>query len=87
MNCQLIQEISAPESTSVEELTTLRVCDGVINCTGIHIDSFEVDTSTGAHVTKEGELCVEASLPFKNPFPTRSEPKLLLLRRRRLQFL
>ena len=26
---------------------------------------FEVDTSTGAHITREGELCVEASLPFK----------------------
>ena len=65
-----MQEISAPESTSVEELTTLRVCEGVINCTGICIDLFEVDTSTGAHVTREGELYVEASLPFKNPFLT-----------------
>ena len=68
MNCQSMQEISALESTSVEELTTLRVCDEVINCTGICIDLFEVDTSTGAHITREGELCVEVSLPFKNPF-------------------
>ena len=67
-NYQSMQEISAPESTSVEESTTLRVCKGVTNYTGIHIDLFEVDTSTGAHITREGELCVEASLPFKNPF-------------------
>ena len=59
--------MSAPESTSVEESMTLRVCEGVINCTGIHIDLFEVDTSTGAHITREGELCVKASLLFKNP--------------------
>ena len=70
MNCQSMQEMSALESTSVEESTTLRVCKGVINCTGIHIDLFEVDTSIEAHVTREGELCVEASLPFKNPYST-----------------
>ena len=58
----------APESTNVEELMTLRVCEGVINCILIHIDLFEVDTSTGAHITNERELCIEASLPFKNPF-------------------
>ena len=67
-NCQLMQEISAPESTSAEELMTLRVCEEVINCTRIHIDLFEVDTSTGVHVTREGEPCVEAGLPFKNPY-------------------
>ena len=67
-NCQSMQEMSAPESTSVEESMTLRVCEGVINCTGIYIDLLKVDTSTGVHVTREGELCVEASLPFKNPF-------------------
>ena len=66
-NCQLIQEMLAPESTSVEELTTFNVCKGVINWTVILIDLFEVDTSTGAHVTNEGELCINASLPFKNP--------------------
>ena len=65
-----MQEISAPESTSVEELTTFGVCKEVINCTGIYIDLFEVDTSTGVHITREGELCVEASLPFKNPCST-----------------
>ena len=59
--------MSALESTSAEESTTLRVYEEVINCTGICIDLFEVDMSTGAHVTKEGELCIEASLPFKNP--------------------
>ena len=30
-NCQLIQEISVPESTSAEKSTTLRVCKEVIN--------------------------------------------------------
>ena len=69
-NCQSMQEISAPESTSAEESTTLRVCEGVINCTGIHIDLFEVDTSTGVHITRDGELCVKVSLPFKNPCST-----------------
>ena len=34
---------------------------------GILIDLFEVDTSMGAHVAIEGELCVEMSLLFKNP--------------------
>ena len=64
-----MQEMSASESTSVEELMTLRVCKEVINCTGIRIDLFEVDTSTGVYVTREGELCVEVSLLFKNPYP------------------
>ena len=80
-----MQEMSAPESTSAEESMTLRVCDRVINCTEIHIDLFEVDTSTGVHVTREGELCVEASLSFKNPFLIRRQPKLLLHLRHRLQ--
>ena len=44
-----------PESTSAEELTTLRVCKGVISCTGIHIDLFKVDMSIGVHVTRERE--------------------------------
>ena len=82
-----MHEISAPESTSAEESMTLRVCKGVINCTGIHIDLFEVDTSTGAHVTREGELCVKVSLPFKNPFPIQSEPELLRLLCHHLLFL
>ena len=30
-NCQLMQEISVSESTSVEESTTFNVCEGVIN--------------------------------------------------------
>ena len=76
-NCQSMQEMSAPESTSVEESMTLRVCEGVINCTGICIDLFKVDTSTRAHITGEGELCIEASLPFKNPYPTQRKFKLL----------
>ena len=59
-----MQEMLAPESTSVEESTTLRLYEGVINCTRMHIDLFDVDTSTGVHITKEGELCVEVSLPF-----------------------
>ena len=63
-----MQEMSTSESTSMEESMTLRVCEGVINWTGICIDLFEVDTSTRAYVTKEGELCIKASLPFKNPF-------------------
>ena len=82
-----MQEMSAPESTSAEESMTLRVCEGVINGTGIHIDLFKVDTSTGAHVTKEGELCVEASLPFKNPYPTQRILNLLLLPCHHLLFL
>ena len=76
-NCQSMQEMSAPESTSVEVLTTLRVCKGIINCMGICIDLFEVDTNTGAHITKEGEFCVKVNLPFKNPV----ERKLRLLLR------
>ena len=77
-----MQEISALESTNVEESMTLRVCEGVISCTGICIDLFEVDTSTGAHITREGELCVEASLPFKNPCLTqRILLRLVLLQR------
>ena len=63
-----MQEMLVPESTSAEELTTLRVYEGMINCMGIRIDLFEVNTSTGVHVTRDGELCVEVSLPFKNPF-------------------
>ena len=69
MNCQSMQEMSAPESTSTEESMTFRVCKGMISCTGIHIYLFDVDTSTGVHVTRGGELCVEASLLFKNPSP------------------
>ena len=61
-----MQEMLAPESTSVEELTTLREYEGVINCMGILIDLFKMDTSTGVHITREGELCIEVSLPFKN---------------------
>ena len=45
-----MQEMSAPESTSMEESTTLRVCEGEINCTGICIDLFEVDMKTGETV-------------------------------------
>ena len=82
-----MQEMSAPESTSVEESMTLRMCEGVINCTGIRIDLFEVNMSTGVHVTRERELCIEASLPFKNPCPTQSEPEPLLPPCRCLQFL
>ena len=74
-----MQEMSAPESTSAEESMTLRVCKGVINYTGIHIDLFEVDTSTGVHVTREGELFIKVSLTFKNPYSTQNGPKLLLL--------
>ena len=33
-NCQSIQEMLAPESTSAEELTTFNMCEGVINCMG-----------------------------------------------------
>ena len=73
-----------PESTNVEESTTLRVCEGVINWTGICIDLFKVDTSIGVHVTREGELCVEASLPFKNPCLVQNELKLLSPLRRHL---
>ena len=47
------------ESTSAEELTTFNVCKGVINCTGILIDLFKVESSTGVHITREGELCVK----------------------------
>ena len=46
-NCQSIQEMSALESTSME-LTSFNVCEGVINCMGILIDVFKVNTSTGA---------------------------------------
>ena len=66
-NCQLIQEMLAPESTSVEESTPFSVCKRVINWTVILIDLFEVDTSTGVHVTNEGELCIKVSFLFKNP--------------------
>ena len=83
-----MHEISAPESTSVEESTTLRVYNGVINWMGIHIDLFEVDTSTGVHITSGGELCIEGSLPFKNPYSTQRRPELLhLLHHHCLQFL
>ena len=64
-NCQSMQEISVSESISAEELMTLRVCKRVISCTGIYIDLFEVDTITGVHVTRGGELCIKASLLFK----------------------
>ena len=67
MNCQSMQKISASESTSIEESTTFNVCKGVINSTGIRIDLFKVDTSTGAHIMREGKLCVEVSLLSKNP--------------------
>ena len=30
-NCQSMQEMLTPESTSMEELTTVNVCKGVIN--------------------------------------------------------
>ena len=56
------------ESTNVEELMTFSVCERVINRSGILIDLFNVDISMEAYVTREGELCIEASLPFKNPF-------------------
>ena len=58
-NFQSMQEMSAPESTSAEESMTFNVCERVINCTGIHIDLFEVDTSTRVHVMREREraLC------------------------------
>ena len=59
-----MQEMLAPEFTSTDKLMTLRVCKGVINCMGLCIDLFEVDTSTGVHVTREGELCVKVSLLF-----------------------
>ena len=65
-----MQEISVPESTSVEESMTFNVCERVINCTGICIDLFDVDASIEAYITREGELCVKASLLFKNPFLT-----------------
>ena len=65
-----MQEISASESTNMEELTTFNMCEGMINCTRIHIDLFKVDTSVGVYITREGELCFEANLPFKNPCPT-----------------
>ena len=71
--------MSALESTSAEELTTFRVCEGVINWIGIHIDLFKVNTSTGVHITRKGELCIEMSLSFKNPFLTQKIPKPLLL--------
>ena len=42
--------MSALESTSAEESTTLRVCDGEINCTGIFIDLGDEDTRPGETV-------------------------------------
>ena len=42
--------MSAPESTSAEESTTLRVFEGVINCTGILIDFGDEETRTGETV-------------------------------------
>ena len=77
-NCQLMQKISASESTSAEESTTFNVCKGVINCTGICIDLFEVDTSTEVHVMREREPYIEASLPFKNPCLIQKRPEPLL---------
>ena len=78
MNCQSMQEMLAPESTSAEGLMTFNVCEGMISCTGIHIDLFDVDTSTGLLITKERELCVEVSLPSKHPFPAQRTSRLLL---------
>ena len=78
-NCQLMQEMSAPESTSAEESTTFNMCKGMMNCMGILIDLFKVDTSIGAHITKEGELCVEVSLPFKNPYLIQERLELLFV--------
>ena len=45
-----MQEMSAPESTSAEESTTLRVFDGVISCIGILIDFGDEETRTGEMV-------------------------------------
>ena len=45
-----MQEMLAPESTSAEESTTLRVFDGVISCTGILIDFGDEETRTGEMV-------------------------------------
>ena len=45
-----MQEMSAPESTSAEESTTLRVFIGVINCIGIFMDFGDEDTRTGETV-------------------------------------
>ena len=67
-------------------VNNFEVCEGVINCTGIHIDLFEVDTSTGVHITRERELCIKVSLPFKNPYPTQKIPKPLHLLLHHLQF-
>ena len=78
MNCQSIQEMSASESTSAEELMTFNMCERVINWTGILIDLFEVDTSTGVHIIREGEFYIEVSLLFKNSFLTWRKSKLLL---------
>ena len=58
-----MQEISILESTSMEELMTLRVCDGVINCIGIHIDLFEVNTSTVAQKTVHMFPCFALNHP------------------------
>ena len=69
-----MQEMSVSGSTSVEKLMTFNVYEGLINCMGILIDLFEVDMSTGAHVTREGELCIEASLHLKNLVQTKRNP-------------
>ena len=45
-----MQEMSALESTSVEESMTFRVYEGVINCTGILMDLGDKDTRTGETV-------------------------------------
>ena len=86
-NCQSMQEMSAPESTNVEKLTTFNMYKRVINWTGILIDLFKVDTNTEAYNTREGELYIETSLPFKNPYPTQRIPKPLFHLHLHLQFL
>ena len=57
---------------------TFNTCKRVISYTEIYIDLFDVDTSTGVHITREGELCIKASLLFKNLYLIQKKPKLLL---------
>ena len=45
-NCQSMQEISAPESTSATVSMVFKVCDGETSCTGILIDFGEQDMRT-----------------------------------------
>ena len=42
-----MQEMSAPESTSVVAVTVFKVFDGAVSCTGILIDFGDEDTRTG----------------------------------------